>query len=194
MRDHDSSQERSQQQSKRSQQQSTAVKERSKQQSKKQSKRDRNSSQRGITAAVKWYELVKEVLQQDSKSNQMVRSSHREITTAVFRWFIHQLQLAANRPSPSRMRHPPITSDAKPPITTVDTRARSAQQYGLHSSWDQECAGKTKTVAKTDTAKNATKSTKRRLIWLIWCVWLKCQVMSDWARKRATDRFEDVKL
>ncbi len=79
---------------------------------------------------------------------------------------IHQLQstLAAKRPSPSRMRHPPIMSDAKPPITTVDTRARSTQQYGLHSSWDQECAGKAKRVAKTETAKNATESTRERLI------------------------------
>ena len=79
---------------------------------------------------------------------------------------IHQLQSthAANCPSPSRMRHPPIMSDAKPPTTTIDTRARSTQQYGLHSSWDQECAGKAKTVAKTDTPKNATKTTRGRLI------------------------------
>ena len=68
---------------------------------------------------------------------------------------IHELQStpAADRPLSPRMRHPPIMSYAEPPITAVYTRPRSAQQYGLHSCWDQECAGKAKRVAKSDTDK-----------------------------------------
>ena len=71
---------------------------------------------------------------------------------------------ATDRPFPPRMRHPPIMRDANPPIMTVDTRVRSTQQFGSHSVWDQECAGKTKRVAKRETAENATKSIRCRLV------------------------------
>src|SRR5258706_8536666 len=91
-------------------------------------------------------------------------SSTQEQSSADTSISSNPLLIAADRPSPPRIRHPPIMSDAKPPITTVDTRARSAQQYRLHSSWDQEFAGKAKRVAKIDTAKNATKSTRGHLI------------------------------
>jgi len=49
-------------------------------------------------------------------------------------------------------------------MTTADTSARSAQQWEPHSVWDQECAGKAKRVAKTDTPRNITKSRRDRLM------------------------------
>ena len=53
---------------------------------------------------------------------------------------------------------------AAPPITAVDTSARSTAQGGVQLVSDQEWATKAKTIAKSETTKNATKSPRGGLI------------------------------
>src|SRR5258706_12786534 len=103
--------------------------------------------------------MVRSSQQQPSNSTEQTKRDHNSSLPLIH----PSAPIAANCPSTPRMRHPPIMRDAKPPITIVDTRARSTQQNGLHSSWDQERAGKAKRVAKTETAHKATKITTRRL-------------------------------